>query len=164
MANNYTSASFAIPVKNEAVATARMTAIVEWLNGELDDPKTAFVMPFFPKKKVAGIIASLKEKLDWGAAFDWEIDHTPEGTGNRLCLYHNETIDMEVAIVVAQIMLDLENDATTYTAEWADTCDKARTDQFGGGAVAFNRHDSEWMHTSELARTLKARLQKKGRR
>lgn len=153
MANNYQWASFAIPVKDANVARERMVAIEAWLGargGVADEDATSvFTPPWFKPEVVASVVKRLADSREDGCSFSWEI------AGLMLDLYHNESIDVWQAVKVAMIMLDLDEAEDVCTMEWADVCDKPRTNQFGGGAVAFNRRTSVWKNTSDMALELR---------
>lgn len=145
MANNHSQACFSIPIvkQNPDQVRARIDALRTWVTEDVP----------FPGQLFRGRVEFVKRKLrDAKKEECWSLDFTVEP--NRLYLSHDESIDMELAVAVAQVMLDIEGDQDLYTAEWADTCDKARVDQFGGGAVAFNRRNSAWKTTGQMARDL----------
>jgi hypothetical protein len=156
MANNYSSASFAIPVKDGDLTRQRMTAIEAFVEeGDNDDITLPHDLFGVKADDWANRLDARRE--DHGAlGFDWQVD------GSDLYFSHNETIDMESAVLVAQFLLDLDDNDKTYAATWADTCSAPRVDEFGGGAVAFNRRESKWKTTYEMAAALAAALTGEG--
>lgn len=145
MANNYTQAAFTLPCKDPEVTRQRMKALEAFLHDEIPSPKGLFPNPMAVEKLVRG---EDEDRL----GFHWEI---LEG---ELHIAHDESINLERAVLIAQLMLDLDENDQIYTAEWAEVCDRARPGQFGGGAVAFNRTSSEWLNTSDAARQCAAKL------
>jgi hypothetical protein len=93
--------------------------------------------------------------------FDWDVETGDHG-GSELWLHNDESIDMEMAVEVCRILLELDENDAVYTAEWADTCSSPRIGEFGGGAVAFSRHGAEWMATGNVVRELTAKLKGRG--
>lgn len=151
MANNYTSASFTIPVKDEDAARRWMQALEAWYRDE-----TQHLEPAVFGAKAAMIESRLRREFEQGLGFQWEVE--PVCGTSRLWIAHEESIDMETAIDVAMAILELDENDEVYTAEWANTCDKPRVDEFGGGAVAFSRARSAWMNTSTAAGALMTKL------
>lgn len=151
MANSYTSASFEIPVTDAVKVTEVMKAIGQFIDQEIDHLPSAFN---------AKHELSLEEfREDGYLGFRWDVlGHAPEST---LWFSHDESINMESAVAVAMIVLELEGNDGVYAAEWANTCDKPRIGEFGGGTVVFNRHRSEWMSSSEAERILRQRFEER---
>jgi len=151
MANNYTSASFVIPVKDAEVTRQRMKALEEWMHSQDDAALQSF------GDKAAVVAKALAEQLEQGAlGFAWDLEGGTQG--GTLGLFHDETIDMEAAVTVAQLLLDLDDNDAVCSATWADTCSKPRVDEFGGGAVVFDRHRAEWQSTYTASEELRKRF------
>lgn len=166
MANNYTESSFEIPVADAALARARMSAICKWFE---DDDETILVACGGEEvaKTVLGMTPSqltmVQERLSscrrngcGYLGFRWEVE------SGQLWIAHDESLDIEAAVEVARVMLELdENDI--FAMEWASTCSKPRVGEFGGGAVAFSRHGAEWMNSSQMVTRLTRLLRRKTR-
>ena len=153
MANNTSSASFEIP--SERPGAGRGAHGSDGTPGRRHGRQRPAAGRALWREGQAIAERLREERPDYGdLGFDWAV----EPTGPSLIFSHNETIDMESAVMVAQIMLDLEDDSATYAATWADTCSRARIGEFGGGAVAFNRHRAIWRDAHSAARELVAQL------
>lgn len=152
MANSYTSASFEIPVTDPERVQKWMTWIAQFVDREIEHlPPSEFTKP------VEMLLDEFRENGYLG--FRWDVlGHAQTPT---LWFSHDESIDMEAAAAVAMIILDLEGNDEVYAAEWANTCDKPRIGEFGGGTVVFNRHRSEWMSSSEAERILRQRFKER---
>lgn len=149
MSNSYQQSSFAIPVKDLELTRRRMQALDQFYKDETPFPKDLF------GEAAVAHLAAITNEIG-GRCFDWELFE--DSVSPWLALRHSDTIDMEQAVAVAQLILWLEQDARVYTAEWADTCSRARLNEFGGGAVAFTREQSEWLGTAQLAQQLASKL------
>lgn len=148
MANNYTSASFVIPVKDSELTRQRLKALQLWI-----DEEDADTLHQCFGEKAEAVAKAMEERVDQGdLGFDWYVED------GKLGLCHDETIDMEAAVTVAQLLLDMDDNDTVYAATWADTCSKPRVDEFGGGAVVFDRHRAEWQATHATCEELRKRF------
>jgi hypothetical protein len=150
MANNYTQASFEIPVNDEDLARLRMRRLVDLTDGGLLDPDEPTNEELFGDKMER--VNTFLYRRDW-LGFDWDIE------GPTVWFYSDESIDIEAAVTVAQILLDLDDNDEVFATEWADTCSRPRVGEFGGGAVAFNRHRAEYLSTSTAALELVKKVQ-----
>lgn len=148
MANSYTMASFEIPVKDVVLTERRMKILEAWI--------TDGAIPL-PASEFGDKVAAVEEKLatldspGW-IGCQWKV--ASHDGGHFLWMAHDESIDLEVVVVIAQIMLELDDNDATFTLEWASICDKPRVGEFCGGAVAMNRHDTAWMNTGAAAAKL----------
>lgn len=146
MANNYTSASFTITVKDTEKAKFHLSNIRAYVDG--DDDALGVGNPLYrewlEEAREAGYVGAEIEVED-----------------NEVWFHHYESINMTHAVAVARILLDLDENEDIFTAEWADTCSRARVGEFGGGAVAFSRHDEAWESTGGIARQLADELRKR---
>jgi hypothetical protein len=143
MANYHTHASLSIPINDVVVTRLRLDAI----DALISDGK-ALPTKLFPKHSKDDIVFD-----DCGVQFGCTVN--PDKT---VSFYHDETIDMEQAISVAVLLLDLDGNDDSFVAEWALVCSRPITGAFGGGAVAFNRHGAEWAHSGDAVRACTAQL------
>lgn len=149
MANNYTWASFEVPTKRPDEVRACLDHITDFVNGYRDDQPAVLHGTVF-----AAAVQAQRDDLGY-------VSGAYEVTNDAVWFSHDESIDMEWAVTLAQIVLFMNDDHRTYTAEWADTCSKPRLGEFSGGAVAFNRFASKWKTTADMARELAQSLEKK---
>lgn len=150
MADMYQASSFSIPVKDADLARRRMVAIAEFIRATEPFTTNPFPEELFPDGVGQDDQKAIVDESEMG--FQWEL------LDGQLVFYQMDFINMEQAVAVAQLMLDLEDDDNIYTAEWSISCSKARPGEFGGGAVAFNRRNAEWLDTGRAARLCSERL------
>lgn len=140
MANNYTLASFVVPVKDVAAAAARIEEVERFFEqGSL--PAGSPLSP--------GDLEVLND--GGGLGFAWERQEAGIWIG------HEESIDLEKAIAVAQILLRLDGSDEEVGFEWAYTCSAPRIGEFGGGCVLFTKSHAEWSSTAEMLRKMSDR-------
>jgi hypothetical protein len=165
-----TWSSFTIPVANADEARERMeilTTLAEdarWGTregaldtvGMLEDP-ARFDALFPVGSRSRDMLSRWLTQCEGNSFGDWAVQ-TEDGKP-VLFLYHDETIDMERAVELAQLMLEVDGNDSGFVAEWANVCDKPRPGEFGGGAVAFTRWHSAWKPTSQAGHELKAAVE-----
>lgn len=64
-------------------------------------------------------------------------------------LLSSDSPDLEVTARLLQHFLREEKDDRAITFQWAETCDKDRTDAFGGGACHLTRSEIKWMSSHD---------------
>ena len=120
MANNYTQFSFAVALPVEAI---------EWVIAEA--------------QKRDNMPCDDDDFNPTGA--DFSRITLADGINVHISADENGNPDAVVDILKsALVKFDLDK---AIAFSWADTCSKARLDEFGGGAVAFTRDRIKWMNT-----------------
>lgn len=124
MANNYTQSSsmLVLPVELHA--------------------KAAIIL----QREIARIEKAAEEDDEPELCGVFEMD--PQG----VWFHHDESIDMEQAVTIAQALLDELPVNGAFILSWAHTCSKPRIGEFGGGSCVVRRgHAPMWFDAKSLA-------------
>lgn len=138
MANNYTNFSFAFKVKG-LKAKAWIERMVEKLSDACgDDTEDEEILELFP---------------DWGyyldCGFRTEIELIPgKKTQFYLYVFSEESGNVEYAVNFVQAILRRFDPKGKVGFDWAETCDRPRTGQFGGGAVVVTATRTKYISTT----------------
>jgi len=122
MANNYTLASFVYPLDELTEEQAE-----EIINKRL---------------------AEIAEEDGWDDPEDVCFGNM-EFEGSEIWFSHDETFDPEIVVSLISCLQQAKKSAKVFSFGYCYTCDKARVDEFGGGAFAVNP-DGEIFHVSPV--------------
>lgn len=73
--------------------------------------------------------------------FEWSLH---DGT---FTVYSEESGDLDAAVNFVQWFIREQRQDLIFTVSWADTCDKMRAGEFGGGAVVVTARSTKWIDT-----------------
>jgi hypothetical protein len=137
MANNYTQTSFYF-----RCGTAENAAKVAcWINGGSEHP--------YPADLVKSMTESVPETFDDGCLDVTIGDATVDE--DQVWVHADVAADLELlATILAYAMDTMPEVEDRQGFQWAETCDKPRVDEFGGGACFIARgQPTRWLHTGQ---------------
>jgi len=146
MANNYCQYSIAVSIHNRA-ERAWLLSHTSIDPEELEEKELEKFCALFELTK--------SDVLDWG----W-----PPGTvdidehADEAYFYEEEGANLDIVASFISTFLREHNRKDVVLLQWADSCSKPRTDEFGGGAIAISADGYEIESTSFLAQLVKERL------
>jgi hypothetical protein len=137
MANNYTQFSFAFNVKGlkaKAWIDQMINKLVNASNNETADEE---ILELFP---------------DWedyqDVGFRTEMVPAPgKKTQFELCVFAEESGNVDHAANFVKAILFRFDPKGKVGFQWADTCDKPRPNEFGGGAIVVTATSKKFMNT-----------------
>jgi hypothetical protein len=139
MANNYTQFSFAFKVKGlkaKAWIEKTIDKLVKASNDEEADEEILALFPDWEDYQDVGFRTEMEPVA--GKKNQWELIIFSEESGN-----------VDHAANFVQAILFRFDPKGKVGFQWADTCDKMRPDQFGGGAVAVTANSKKWINTHQ---------------
>lgn len=140
MANNHTlfSATLKITAKQKAWIEKNLISREDW--EELPDEVVE------DEKAVKKVTALYEFYGDEGFPnFDWRFE------GEGFWVYSEESGSVDDAASVVEALLKATRSNKVFSIEWAETCEKPRVGEFGGGACVVTRLGAKWVNTSDLA-------------
>ncbi len=146
MANNYTMASFLVPMTK---------AQVQWvIDAEKHLENRAYGMTEeLPPAPYVSLVERLREQdLEYSG-----FEHCEE-TKDGLWIAGMESFNPEyAAILLHEWMLAFDIKSRAVSFQYAETCSKPRCDEFGGGAVVVSHAGFEFLNTASwVERTVNA--------
>jgi hypothetical protein len=124
MADNYILSSFQFELENEK-------EIAWWKKeGEREVPDDMW-----------------SDEVDPRISLDWELCSNEHREDSAVWFHHDESIDVEnAAEVIARFLKECEC-TRSIAFTWAETCSKARLEEFGGGACFITAEGPQWLNT-----------------
>ncbi|MBL5885635.1 hypothetical protein I7V28_19215 [Lelliottia amnigena] len=165
MANNYTSASFLIPCNAEQAAMVE-TAINFITEGSVKEgnalleksPESLTLL----EKLIARIVLEHPEVHSQKPSFSQPdcpdenllMELATEITPNGLAVFHEESIDVDVAIGLTHAVLAVFELPDMVEISAAFTCDKPRLDEFGGIIVLVTARGYQYLDRYRFTQTM----------
>ncbi|MCG0456549.1 hypothetical protein L6R44_10575 [Enterobacter cloacae complex sp. ECC445] len=165
MANNYTSASFLIPCTLEQ-ATIVECAIDFITEGAVDvgnallkeSPDSLTLL----QKLIVRIVQEHPEFDSQDPSFTYPgcpdenllLELATEATASGLMVFHNESIDVDVAIGLTRAVLAVFELPHMVQISAAFTCDSPRLDEFGGVNVVVNAQGYKYLDRHRFLQTM----------
>jgi hypothetical protein len=156
MANNYTTFAETLLIGGEAARYAEALDHLAYVladQGDEGPPPVKLVVSggevLVDERMLADARALIPEDDDFfGSSTSFEA-------GERgLYLASEESGDLEVVAAILQATLRRFS-LPRVSVQWADTCSKLRSGEFGGGAVVITQSEIRWMNTNRwVAETL----------
>lgn len=137
MANNYTQFSFAFKVKGikaKAWIEKMIDKLVKASNDEKADEEILALFPDWEDYQDVGFRTEMEPAA--GKKNQWELIVFSEESGN-----------VDHAANFVQAILQRFDPKGKVGFQWADTCDKMRPDQFGGGAAVVTATSTKFLST-----------------
>jgi hypothetical protein len=91
------------------------------------------------------------EKAGFPAPFRDEYVSFKADIGTDVIIYFEESGDPDQVADLCQLFLKTFRPQESIVFSWAYWCDKARTDNFGGGAVAITHNKQHWFNPENMA-------------
>jgi len=137
MANNYTQFSFAFKVKGLKAKAWIEKTIDKLVKASNDEQADEEILALFP---------DWEDYLDVG--FRTEMEPSA-GKKNQfdLIIFSEESGNVDHAANFVQAILQRFDPKGKVGFQWADTCDKMRPDQFGGGAAVVTATSTKFLST-----------------
>ncbi|MCW1830104.1 hypothetical protein OLZ31_25100 [Enterobacter asburiae] len=165
MANNYTSASFLIPCNLEQ-ATMVESAIDFIIEGAVEvgnallkaSPESLTLL----QKLIVRIVQEHPEFDSQNPSFTQPdcpdenllMELATEASANGLMVFHNESIDVDVAIGLTHAVLAVFELPHMVQISAAFTCDRPRLDEFGGVDVVVNAQGYKYLDRYRFLQTM----------
>jgi hypothetical protein len=141
MANNYTQFSFAFKVKGLKAKAWIEKTIDKLVKASNDEEADEEILEMFP---------DWEDYLDVGFRTEMEpVASARDGKPNlfELIIFSEESGNVDHAANFVQAILSRFDPKGKVGFQWADTCDKMRPDQFGGGACVVTAEKQKWLNT-----------------
>lgn len=143
MANNYSQWSEYFPLNSKEesdwLKSVLRIDISEYTGEEYDNLYEAQIM-----KKVLSEKFGIEISEDSADCFpNFSEDFYDSG----VCVYAEEYGDIDNAVAIFQTFLKKFRPDDYFKIEWAETCSKPRSGEFGGGAVFVTADNVEWITT-----------------
>jgi hypothetical protein len=136
MANNYTLFAEYIPMPEDACNWAlKLNETLNHIFDQTFNPNTTQTEIFKIAEKIFG-------EEDSPSNCEWT------NNGNLLIITSEEDGNISVVATILQETLKKFNLKGACYIEFAHTCDKPRTGEFGGGAVVITKDKQHWLNTS----------------
>jgi len=165
MANNYTQASFLIPCSAEQAALVEQAVLFVQeaapAEGNALLEKTPDTLTLL-EKLIVRIVQEHPEFRPQDPTFtqpdcpeeNYILEMAMEITHNGIAIYHEESVDVDVAIGVTTAVLAVFDLPHMVQISAAFTCDKPRLDEFGGLDVVVNAQGYKYLDRHRFLQTM----------
>lgn len=149
MANNYQlwSASFAWPTQRKEEAQRWLAAATADPPEDNEDGPTDYKL--LPNQE------NWRDFENCEGRVDFQVNLNDD---NAFVVYVDDSGNLEHAVALVQEYFREFDPEAIGTIEWADTCDKPRPGEFGGGVVVFDKDHEYWRSTGALSSELREQL------